>query len=281
MARMIKIAAAQTNPGLMKYRENLESILLKIREAAGNQADLIVFPECSLSGYVFNSREEALPGAETISGPATSEITSLCQVLKVYVILGLLEKEGDKLFNAAAFIGPEGLIGKYRKNHLPFLGIDRFVDRGDGPFKVHHSPIGNIGMEICYDIAFPESSRVLTLQGAEILVISTNFPHDRDDMIDYVIPTRAVENTIYVVAADRVGRERGTTFAGRSKIADVSGKTLALASPDKEEIIYAGVDLELARKKHLTTVPGEYEVNHIKDRRPELYGEITRPIDDT
>ncbi|HJX12656.1 MAG TPA: carbon-nitrogen hydrolase family protein [Dehalococcoidales bacterium] len=276
----IIIAAAQTNPRLMKNRENLEKILSDIRQAAKNRAKLIVFPECGLTGYMFNSREEAWPYAETVPGPAVEAVAALCRELKVHVIFGLLERDGARLFNAAAFVGPEGLVGKYRKNHLPFLGIDRFVDRGDRPFEVHRTPVGNIGPEICYDIAFPESSRVLTLLGAEILVISTNFPHDRDDMIEYVIPARAVENTVYVVAADRVGKERGATFAGRSKIVDVSGKTLALASPDKEEIIYAGVDLEMARNKHITTVPGQYEVDRLKDRRPELYDVITRPLED-
>ena len=282
MKKPIKIAAVQTNPVLMSNEENLKKITANIRKAAENRANLIVFPECSLTGYIFQSREEALPFAETIPGPSTEKITALCQEMQVHVIFGLLEKEGGKLYNAAAFIGPEGLIGKYRKNHLPFLGIDRFVDRGDKPFKVYETPIGNIGIEICYDIIFPESSRVMTLQGADILVISTNFPRDRaDDVIQHVIPTRAVENTVHVVAADRVGSERNAAFAGQSKIVSTSGKTLCQASVDKEEIIYGEVDLDKARKKHLTIIAGEYEVDHIKDRRPGLYGEIIKPLDDT
>jgi hypothetical protein len=98
-------------------------------------------------------------------------------------------------------------------------------------------------------------------------------------MIKHVIPTRAIENTVYVVAADRVGSERGFTFAGQSCIVDVSGKTLSGASNDKEEIIYSDVNLEIAREKHLISIPGEYEVHRIKDRRPELYGVITEPVD--
>jgi predicted amidohydrolase len=198
----------------------------------------------------------------------------------VYVIFGLLEKEKTRLYNAAAFIGPEGIVGKYRKNHLPFLGIDRFVDRGDKTFEVYRTPIGNIGMEICYDIMFAEASRIMMLLGADILALSTNFPRDRaGDVIKYVIPTRAIENGIYVVAADRVGRERGATFAGRSKIVATSGKAIIQASANKAEIIYGEVDLELARRKHLVTVPGEYETHRIKDRRPELYGKITEPVE--
>ena len=281
MSDRIKIAAVQMEPRLMKLKENLESILSAVRKAAANQASLIVFPECSLTGYIFSSREEALPFAETIPGPSSEKLTSLCQELKLYVIFGLLEKEGARLFNAAAFVGPQGLIAKYRKNHLPFLGVDRFVDIGDGPFQVHQTPIGNIGLYICYDIVFPESARVMTLMGADILALPTNFPQvRRETLATYIVNARAIENRVHVVSADRVGSERGYSFAGLSKIVNASGNVLGLASPDREEIIYGEVDLASARKKHLTITPGEYEVDYIKDRRPELYGLITEPNPD-
>ena len=181
MPDRIKIAVVQMEPELMKTGENLRTILNATKKAADNHANLIVFPECSLTGYIFSSRQEALPFAETIPGPSTEKLVYLCQELRVYVIFGLLEKENDKLFNAAAFLGPQGLIGKYRKNHLPFLGVDRFVDIGDQPFRVHRTPIGNIGLHICYDVVFPESSRVLALLGADILALPTNFPRGRGE----------------------------------------------------------------------------------------------------
>jgi predicted amidohydrolase len=280
MSLKINIAAAQTNPKLMNPGENLEGIIHTIKKAADNQANLIVFPECSLTGYMFDSRKEAMTYAETIPGPSTKEIIPLCKECGVYVVYGLLEKDSDRLFNAAAFIGPEGFIGKYRKNHLPFLGVDRFVDRGDKPFKVYQTPIGNIGIEICYDITFPESSRVLALLDADIIALPTNFPKGQvDKIIKHVIITRAIENSVHVVAADRIGSERGSSFAGQSKIVDATGETLNLASADKEEIIYGNVDLETAREKHIIITPGKHEVDRIKDRRPELYGIITKPVD--
>jgi predicted amidohydrolase len=279
MTQKVKIAAVQTRPVLMNPPENLEKITGALQEAVEKRASLIIFPECCLSGYIFQSRDEALPFAENIPGPSTERLASLCKELNVYIIIGLLEKDGNKLFNAAAFIGPNGIIGKYRKNHLPFMGVDRFVDCGDKPFRVYQTPVGNIGIEICYDIAFPESSRVMTLLGADILAVPTNFPADRaEDIIKHIIPARAIENTVHVVAADRVGKERGATFAGRSKIVDASGKTLSMASTGREEIIYGEVDLELARTKHLAIQPGQHEVDRLKDRRPELYGAITEPV---
>lgn len=281
MANIVKIAAVQTNPGLMKNEENLEGIITNIIKAADKQANLIVFPECCLTGYIFHSREEALPFAETVPGPTTEKLTSLCKVQNVHIIVGLLEKDDDRLFNAAAFIGPDGLIGKYRKNHLPYLGVDRFVDHGDKPFEVYQTPMGNIGIEICYDIIFPESSRVIALKGADILALPTNFPQGRGEVIsEHVVTTRAIENRVHVVAANRIGTERGRAFSGLSKIVSASWDTLALASPDKEEIIYGEVDLEVTRQKRDIIIPGEHEVDFIQDRRPELYGVITEPVDD-
>ena len=281
MTNIIKIAVVQTNPALMKNEENLNGIICNTKEAASNGVNLIVFPECSLTGYIFNSRKEALPYAETIPGPAIKRIAALCKELNVFVILGLLEKDKNKLYNAAALISPEGLIGSYRKNHLPYLGIDRFVDRGNRPFEVYSTPVGNIGIEICYDIIFPENSRVMALQGADILVLPTNFPRGRGEKItDHVVTTRAIENRVYVVTANRIGSERGHGFSGLSKIAGATWETLALASPDKEEIIYAEIDLDVARKKHDTIKPGQHETDFIKDRRPELYGIISEPVDE-
>ena len=261
MTNIIKIAAVQTNPALMKNEENLKVILNKTKEAAKDGANLIVFPECSLTGYIFNSREEALPYAETIPGQSTKKITALCKELNVCVVFGLLEKEKNSLYNAAALISPEGLIGSYRKNHLPYLGIDRFVDRGNRPFEVYRTPTGNIGIEICYDIIFPENSRVMALQGADILVLPTNFPKGRGEKItEHVVTTRAIENRVYVVTANRIGSERGHGFSGLSKIVSATWETMALASPDKEEIFYAEIDLDVARKKRDTIQPGQHDV---------------------
>jgi predicted amidohydrolase len=279
---IIKVAAVQTNPVLMEKEDNLKVILRNTRVASDNDARLIVFPECSLTGYIFNSRAESLPYAESIPGPTTKKLATLCKELNVYVIFGLLEKDNEKLYNVAALIGPEGLIGSYRKNHLPYLGIDRFVDRGDRPFEVYKTPCGNIGIEICYDIIFPENSRIMALKGADILALPTNFPKGRGEMLtEYVVTTRAIENRVHVVTANRIGSERGHGFSGLSKIVSASWDTLALASPDKEEIIYAELDLEAARKKHDTIKAGQHETDFIKDRRPELYAKITEPVDNT
>ncbi len=275
----IMIAAVQMDCRLMEVRENLDKILLKASTAAGKGANLIVFPECALTGYVFESREEAIPYMETIPGPATDELVKCSRETGAYIVAGMLEIDGNKCYNAAVLTGPEGLIGKYRKIHLPFLGIDRFLDRGDQPFQVYETPVGNIGMIICYDCNFPESIRVLALMKADIIALPTNWPQGREKAPALVVPTRAFENKVYIAAVDRVGSEGGTNFIGLSRIVDTIGDIRAGASADKEEIIYAGVNLTFARHKRTVLKKGIFEWNFVDDRRPELYGEITKAKD--
>jgi len=276
MGDKVKIAAVQMAPKIMAKRENLDKILHETRAAAGNGADLVVFPECALTGYVFTGREEAMPFMEPIPGPSTDALADCCRELGVHIIVGLLEIDEDRCFNAAVLVGPQGLVGKYRKNHLPFLGVDRFINPGDSPFRVHRTPVGNIGMHICYDCNFPESARVMALHGADILALPTNWPEGRGNVAKYVVNTRAFENKVHVVAVDRVGEERGVRFLGHSKIANAWGDTLAEGSSDNEETIYAEVSLAEARQKHIVIKAGEFEIDHIRDRRPELYGEIVK-----
>lgn len=275
MLEKVKIAAVQTNPTIMQNRSNMDKIVARVQNAAGNGAQLIVFPECALTGYMFSSREEALPFMETIPGPGTDELVAQCNKLRVHVVIGLLEIDHNKYFNAAVLVGPDGLIGSYRKNHLPFLGIDRYLDRGDRPFEVYKTPIGNIGLHICYDGHFPESARVMTLLGADILVLPTNWPEGRKKVPKFVISTRAYENKVHFVAVDRVGKERDASFIGNSLIVNALGDTLAEASGDKEETIYGDVKLADARQKKVVFEAGKFEMNFIQDRRPEFYGKIS------
>ncbi|HEY32127.1 MAG TPA: carbon-nitrogen hydrolase family protein [Dehalococcoidia bacterium] len=275
MKDKVKVAAVQMEPRLKKKDENMDKITIRAREAAGEGAELIVFPECALTGYMFNSRKEALPYAETAPGPSTERLTELCHELGLHVVVGMLEVDGDRCFNAAVLVGPQGLVGKYRKTHLPFLGVDRFLDHGDKSFQVYRTPIGNIGMHICYDCNFPESARIMALQGADILALPTNWPTGRGNISLYVINARALENLVHVVAADRIGVERSSIFLGMSKIARAGGDTLAEGSRDNEETLYAEVNLADARQKHIIIKPGEFELDFIGDRRPELYGRIT------
>lgn len=268
----VKIAACQMEPRIFDKGHNLRRAQQMITEAASADARLIILPEAALTGYCFNSLDEAKPLAEPIPGPSTQALAALCEELNVFVIVGLIEHDGEDYYNAAVFSGPHGLIGRYRKVHLPYLGLDRFVTPGNEPFRVYDTPIGRIGINICYDANFPEGARVLALDGADIIALPTNWPQGREKIPTLVVPVRAFENRVYFVAVDRVGEERGFRFLGRSTIAAPTGDVLAQAGPVDEEIIYAEANLELARRKHVIIKPGEFEIDPIADRRPELYG---------
>lgn len=276
LADRIKIAGVQMKPRILDKEHNLTRSLKVIEETAENGAQLVVFPECSLTGYCYRNLEEATPMAEPIGGPSIEMISKVCKKLDTHAIVGFLEIDGEKIYNSQAFLGPKGRIGRYRKIHLPYLGVDRFISPGNEHFKVYDTGVGKIGMNICYDVGFPESSRVLALKGAELIVLSTNWPRGVEYYPKYVIHTRAIENRVNYIAVNRVGVERGFKFCGLSKIVDCSGNSLAEASRSREEIIYASIDLKKARTKTSIKIPGEWETDKIRDRRPEFYTEITQ-----
>jgi predicted amidohydrolase len=271
-----KIAGVQMDCRLADNWFNLQVIRERLAVAAAAGARLIVFPEAVLSGYGFASVEEAGAHAEPLPGPATETLAADCRRLGVWTVFGLLERQGDRLYNACALVGPGGFQARYRKAHLPFLGIDRYATAGDTPFEVHDLGGLRIGINICYDAGFPEAARCLALAGADLIVLPTNWPEGATSTPKYLVPARALENHVYYAAINRVGTERGFRFIGHSLIADVHGDALVTAGSG-EEIIYADIDAAIARAKRIVFVPGQYEVDRIAHRRPELYGPLCEP----
>jgi predicted amidohydrolase len=189
----------------------------------------------------------------------------------------MLERSGDALFNACAVVGPNGLIGSYRKIHLPCLGVDRFTTPGDRPFAVHDLDGLRVGVNICYDGSFPESARALALLGADLVVLSTNWPPEARKTANVLVPARALENHVYYAAVNRIGTERGYHFIGNSRIIAPNGDLLAGGGEETAEILEAEVDPAVARAKRRVYVPGEYEVDRVNDRRPEMYRSLCEP----
>lgn len=271
------IACAQIDCVLGDPATNRTRIIASMRSAAEREAQLVIFPECALTGYAFNSLEEAIPFAEKPDGPSSQAIAEACRETGAYAIVGFIEADGDKFYNGALLVGPDGVVGNYRKVHLPFIGIDRFLMPGDRPFAVFDLPFGKVGVNICYDISFPESARVLKLLGAELIALITNWPTAAWRSPAFVANTRALENHVFYAAVDRVGTERGWQFIGRSKVIDCNGDTLVEAGPDAEELLIASVELQEANNNHIVNVAGAYEVDRVKDRRPDLYNVISDP----
>ncbi len=248
-------------------------------QAIAKSVDLVVLPECLLSGYGYESREEALQQSLTADDPAWESLLSICRASgQLHVVIGFLEREGigseTKLYNASALLGPAGLIGVYRKVHLPHLGVDRFVDRGNRAYAVHQAGAARVGLAICYDCSFPEPMRVLGLAGADIIALPTNWPVAASRTADIVPAARSMENHLFFCAANRVGSERGFQYCGKSSICGPDGVELARAVGDEEVMLIAEVDLAQARNKRIERTPGAHVIDRFADRQPQFYGDI-------
>jgi predicted amidohydrolase len=132
-------------------------------------------------------------------------------------------------------------------------------------------------MSICYDAGFPEAARVLTLLGADLIILPTNWPDGSSRVPRYLVSARALENCVYFAGVNRVGEEGGFHFCGLSRIADVNGDLLAASESDREELLFAEIDPERARRKRIVMIPGEYELDRVGDRRPEMYAPLCAP----
>jgi predicted amidohydrolase len=273
-----KIAAVQMDCELGRTDRNLSKMLRHLNAATSQGARLVIFPECALSGYCFDSRDEAWSFAEPVPGSAVETLTVACQRLDAFVVMGMLERDGDRLFNTAVLVGPAGFVESYHKVHLPFLGVDRFTTPGDRPFRVWDLGGLRVGLNICYDGSFPESARVMALLGADLIVLPTNWPPGSECASQHMVATRAMENTIFYAAVNRVGEERGFRFIGGSRICDPVGKSLAAEDSDREAVLFAEIDPDRARQKHIVRVPAKHEINRIADRRPEFYAKITESV---
>lgn len=277
MTGTVKVAGVQMDVKIGANEANRLAMAERMRTAKKAGADFAVFPECAVTGYCFESLKEGWQYGEPIHGPSSAFFQKVCAELGMFVVYGFLEQDGSRLFNALAMVGPKGVAGSYRKTHLPFLGIDRFTTPGDRPYEVFEAGEMKVGLNICYDCSFPEPARILALQGADLIVLPTNWPPGSGCTADFVPNTRALESNVYYMAINRVGEERGFEFIGKSKICDPSGCDLVAANHTNEEILYADVHLARARNKHLVRVPNKHEIDRFRDRRPDLYGPLTNP----
>ncbi|MFF0146063.1 putative amidohydrolase [Amycolatopsis sulphurea] len=268
-----RIAVAQLPPAGPAPDADLAAVIEAIGQA-GN-ADLVVFPECALSGYLYDSRAAVAQAAIRLGDPRIDRLVQACRAASVHAVVGFLESDGDDLYNCAATLGPEGVLGTYRKQHLPYMGADRFVSpgRGDTP-RVVETPFGKVGVMICFDLRFPESARVLALEGADVIAMPTAWPLKATFLAEHVTRVRALENLVYLAVSDRTGHENGAEYLGHSQIVAPSGEVLVDAGADAG-VFGTDVALSQARTKDLVFVPGEYELRIFSQRKPSQYTAIT------
>lgn len=273
---MPRFAAVQMEPQRLDPASNLKRIVDFIHQTGEQGSAVAVFPECAITGYML-SPQEAEEMAQEIPGSRTKQLAQACgQAGLTAVMVGTLERSPDgHLYNAAVLVGPEGVLARYRKTHLPFLGVDRYLAAGDRLPEPIETSAGHLGLLICYDLRFPEPTRILALAGAQVLLLSTAWPQAATLYPAFLAQTRCAENNIYLVAANRVGSEGDVRFLGHSLIVAPDGQKLAEAGSDEEQILYAEIDASDSDQKDLVFQPGEYELYLFGDRRPDLYRRLT------
>lgn len=252
------------------------------QEATEHGAELVVFPELSNTGYVRSARdddfaERLYAAAEPVPGPTTEVLGRAARAARAHVVAGLAQRHPqipEVLYNSAVLIDADGeLVGVHHKVHACRDEKEYFV-AGD-TVDVHQTSLGNLALEVCYDVRFPELARVQALRGAEIIVslwASAVQPGKvPPDSIVQRCATRAMENALFFLGCNRTGTDFNQVFYGRSAVAAPSGDTLAASTTDREEAVRAvlhAADLR-AQRRYLTL---------FRDRRPELYGALVESL---
>lgn len=276
---MPRIACIQTDVVFADINANAQALIAKVKSLSYQSIDIYVFPEAYLTGYCVSSLDEARSIAVKTGkqpDPALAQIQAVCDEVNAIVIVGFAEIDDDnRVFNSVGIFEPGRDLRLYRKTHLPELGLDHFVTLGS-QLEVFDTRVGTIGILICFDIRSPEATRSLALQGADVIVLPTNWPTGADIAADLYPLVRASENKLYYATCNRIGTENGFSFIGKSKVIDPFGKIIQAAEA-QEVVLMADMDFELSREKRNITVPGKHETTVFQSRRPELYQELTKP----
>ncbi len=275
--REISIAVVQMSPKLNESSENL----LKMSEMIGKIAsqekvDLIVFPELITSGNELGLRFTEL--AQRVPGPTVNLIAQRANDYGVYVAFGMVTKERVEsvLYNSAILIGPDGeLVDVYNKVHL--RGEERMAFREGIRLSVNDTEVGTIGMLLGYDLAFPEMTRSLVLDGADMILVMANWEVNYMDEWKTYLRSRAYENSVYIVGANRVGEDITLNFGGESMVVGPRGQIFASMADEtdpetgapKEGYIVAKIDLDQVRKNR-------EEFQFIQNRQPAIYRPLVR-----
>jgi len=251
----MRVGFVQLDPKILDVEDNVDAAL---RLIGGKRTDLIVLPELFNTGYNFRNRGEAASVAESVpEGATTQALREFSKRDGTMVVAGVAERKGRSLYNSAVVLKDGKYMGTYRKVHL-FYNEKKFFKPGL-EFKV----FGKVGVMVCFDWYFPESARSLMLKGAEVIAHPSNLVLSN---CPEAMKTRALENRVYAVTADRVGVERGLRYTGQSEIVNPRGRIIYRASATKEECVVREIDLAMARNKNVTP-----RNNLLADRVPKAY----------
>ncbi len=255
----------------------LDAIERTVAEARTRGARLVVFPECALGGYL----REPMPGEHGPEQPPAldregPEIARLIHMAGDTVIcVGYTEAGADRPFSSAVCVSGDGVLGHHRKVHLP--PGERFAYAAGERFEAFDTPVGRMGMLICYDKLFPEAARALTLDGAQTIASLAAWPTCRkqparrvaDDRqtrhFNLTDAARAIENQVVWVSANQTGTLGPLRFLGNAKVVDPDGVVLA-STGSRPGLAVAQVDAAVAVRE------SRLGIDHLADRRPGAYG---------
>ncbi|MBW4057114.1 MAG: carbon-nitrogen family hydrolase [Proteobacteria bacterium] len=238
---------------------NLASVRAALHRVAGEGADLVVLPEMWSSGFAYKNLNELALRTERI----VAELLELSARYKMVIVGSMPEPNGDKVFNSVHVVDNGALAGIYRKIHLfSLLGEDRAFSGGDS-WLLADTSIGKIGVIVCYDLRFPELSRRLAVEGAEVICVPAQWPKPRQEHWRTLLRARAIENQLFVVACNACGMIGKLDFFGMSMIIDPKGELLAEGEESEGEII-APLDMQ-------GMTDWRAQIPCFNDRKPELY----------
>lgn len=293
MKDIVKVSLVQYAPVWLERERNTERMVKFTEEEARTGAELIVFPEISNVGYItpvtigqlpsFDAKTTAnefavkyIKASEPIPGPTTEALGNVTRRYGVYVVVGLSELSSvlpAVLHSSAVLIGPRGIVGVYRKVHIPLN--ERYFFHPGSTIEVFKTDLGNIGLSVCYDGRFPELARILGLKGAEIVcAVWASFGVKGlidPEMMKHRAVVRAQENGFYYLSCNCVGKVGDTTLLGHSTMAAPVGDIIAHSDSDEEEVIRAELRNDEILKYRAS-------LGVFRDRRPELYSLISAPI---
>ncbi len=263
----------QTSPEFGAKEKNLAAIEAMFESACLDGAtgschvDLWVLPELCTTGYQFRTRGELASLSEANDGATVRRFSNLAKRLETAIVFGMAESAGHDLFNSAILVSQDGLVGVYRKVHL-FDRETELFDPGRGGFDVFEVHSVRVGVMVCFDWLFPESARTLALKGAQVIAHPANLvlPYCQAAMV-----TRAIENHVFTVTANRVGREARVDgevldFTGASRIVSPDGRILRDGPIGETSVMWEDIDPDEADHKTITR-----RNDVLADRRPDSY----------
>ncbi|WP_246197255.1 nitrilase-related carbon-nitrogen hydrolase [Cytobacillus depressus] len=256
---MLKVAAIQLQAYPSQRETNINNCIQMVEEAAKQGAELIVLPELWISGYYLSKEEFQLFG-EAPTGKTVGLFQDLAKNLGTVLVVPFVEVENEQLFIALAVIETTGeVITTYRKAFLWGREKDIFTP-GERVFNPVETSKGKIGVLICADIEFPEPSRILALQGADLIVVPSVWSYGAETRWDIQLPARALDNTVFILGVNTVNEGS----CGKSKLVAPNGEVLCEAPRDETSILIHDVDFSLIPKTRI-------DVPYLDDLDKDLY----------